>query len=248
MKSRWNTQNGSLLYILKCDAQSTISHRYTFHYLRFNFIRSFQINCYRRCNDEATPHSNVNNNNDDKGPLRVLFLSDETGGGHGASAEASGKQVCFSFLVWYGWTLFGKQVCFSFFVWYGWTLFWFSVSPSHHQRHLILLVSLTFLTRRPSSQMFPLSYSNSPCCTIAHRFANSYLLRGANHCWASCTNCRARCFCRSSRKIQRLGHWTKDGSFQQDRRREDDFCFDCWRRPCRFRCYRWSCAHQPSWS
>ena len=41
--------------------------------------------------DEAT-HIN---NNDDKRPLRVLFLSDETGGGHRASAEALGKQVRF---------------------------------------------------------------------------------------------------------------------------------------------------------
>mmetsp|Transcript_19254 Transcript_19254/g.47609 ORF Transcript_19254/g.47609 Transcript_19254/m.47609 type:complete len:953 (+) Transcript_19254:196-3054(+) len=38
--------------------------------------------------DEAT-HSKTNN---DKRPLRVLFLSDETGGGHRASAEALGKQ------------------------------------------------------------------------------------------------------------------------------------------------------------
>lgn len=41
----------------------------------------------------------------EKRPLRVLFLSDETGGGHRASAEALGKQVCcfyiFFGIIWY---------------------------------------------------------------------------------------------------------------------------------------------------
>jgi hypothetical protein len=39
-------------------------------------------------NDNTT-----DNNNNNKRPLRVLFLSDETGGGHLASAEALGEQV-----------------------------------------------------------------------------------------------------------------------------------------------------------
>lgn len=34
-----------------------------------------------------------------KAPLRVLFLSSDTGGGHRASAEALGKQVRFVFVL-----------------------------------------------------------------------------------------------------------------------------------------------------
>jgi len=42
--------------------------------------------------DEATLSDNDGSAADEKRPLRVLFLSDETGGGHRASAEALGKQ------------------------------------------------------------------------------------------------------------------------------------------------------------
>ncbi|CAJ1964825.1 unnamed protein product [Cylindrotheca closterium] len=41
--------------------------------------------------EEAT-HAIAGGDNDDSRPLRILFLSDETGGGHRASAEALGKQ------------------------------------------------------------------------------------------------------------------------------------------------------------
>ena len=45
--------------------------------------------------DEATQAKADN----DTRPIRVLFLSDETGGGHRASAEALGKQVCLYFFL-----------------------------------------------------------------------------------------------------------------------------------------------------